>query len=71
MKKDGHKLRSIQHSLRGLDNCRCDTMRIKSMGLSNVKKVYKPVLHGVGWPRDVKRIALKIDKTKKLEFRPA
>jgi len=46
-------------------------MRIKSMGLSNVKKVYKPVLHGVGWPRDVKRIALKIDKTKKLEFRPA
>ena len=46
-------------------------MRIKSMGLSNVKKVYKPVLHGVGRPRDVKRIALKIDKTKKLGFRPA
>jgi hypothetical protein len=37
-------------------------MRIKAMGLSNVKKVYKPVLHGVGWPGDVKTIALKQDK---------
>jgi UDP-glucose 4-epimerase len=44
---------------------------IKAMGLSNVKKVYKPVLHGVGWPGDVKRIALKIDKIKKLGFKPA
>ncbi len=44
---------------------------IKAMGLSNVKKVYKPVLHGVGWPGDVKRIALKIDKIKKQGFKPA
>jgi UDP-glucose 4-epimerase len=36
-----------------------------------VKKVYKPVLHGVGWLGDVKRIALKIDKVKKLGFKPA
>jgi UDP-glucose 4-epimerase len=43
---------------------------IKAMGLSNVKKVYKPVLHGVGWPGDVKRIALKIDKIKKQGFKP-
>jgi UDP-glucose 4-epimerase len=26
---------------------------------------------GVGWPGDVKRIALKIDKIKKLGFKPA
>jgi UDP-glucose 4-epimerase len=40
------------------------------MELNNVKKIYKPVLHGVGWPGDVKRIALKIDKIKKLGFKP-
>jgi UDP-glucose 4-epimerase len=44
---------------------------IKAMELNNVKKIYKPVLHGVGWPGDVKKIALKIDKIKKLEFKPA
>ncbi|MCC6056596.1 MAG: NAD-dependent epimerase/dehydratase family protein [Desulfurococcaceae archaeon] len=44
---------------------------IKAMGLSNVKKIYKPVLHGVGWPGDVKRIALKIGKIKRLGFKPA
>ena len=43
---------------------------IKAMGLSNVKKTYKPVLHGVGWPGDVKKIALKIDKIKRLGFKP-
>jgi UDP-glucose 4-epimerase len=43
---------------------------IKAMGLSNVRKIYKLVLHGVGWPGDVKRIALKIDKIKKLGFEP-
>ena len=43
---------------------------IKAMGSSNVKKVYKPVLHGVGWPGDVKRIALKIEKLKTLGFKP-
>jgi UDP-glucose 4-epimerase len=44
---------------------------IKAMGLSNVRKVYRPVLHGVGWPGDVKRIALKIDKIKRLGIKPA
>jgi UDP-glucose 4-epimerase len=42
---------------------------IKAMGLNNVKKTYKPVLHGVGWPGDVKKIALKIDKIKQLGFK--
>lgn len=31
---------------------------------------YRPVLHGVGWPGDVKRIALRIDAIKALGFRP-
>jgi UDP-glucose 4-epimerase len=44
---------------------------IKAMGLSNVKKICKPVLHGVGWPGDIKRIALKIGKIKRLGFKPA
>jgi len=44
---------------------------IKAMRISNVRKTYKPVLHGVGWPGDVKRIALKIDKIKKLGFKPS
>jgi UDP-glucose 4-epimerase len=43
---------------------------IRAMGLAGVKKVYKPVLHGVGWPGDVKRIALKIEKIKKLGYKP-
>ncbi|MCC6010741.1 MAG: NAD-dependent epimerase/dehydratase family protein [Fervidicoccaceae archaeon] len=32
------------------------------MGIDRPVKRYRPVLHGVGWPGDVKRIALKIDK---------
>ena len=43
---------------------------IKAMGLTGVKKVYKPVLHGVGWPGDVKKIALKIEKIKRLGYKP-
>jgi UDP-glucose 4-epimerase len=42
---------------------------IRAMELNNVKKTYKPVLHGVGWLGDVKKIALKIDKIKKLGFK--
>jgi len=42
---------------------------IKTMGLSNVKKIYKPILHGVGWPGDVKRIALDITKLSTLGFK--
>jgi len=40
------------------------------VGLDNIKIKYKPVLHGVGWPGDVKKIALKIDKLKKLGYTP-
>jgi len=43
---------------------------VEVMGLANVKKTYKPVLHGVGWPGDVKKVALKIDKLKQLGFKP-
>jgi UDP-glucose 4-epimerase len=44
---------------------------VKAMGLAGVKKVYKPVLHGIGWPGDVKRIALKIEKLKRLGYEPS
>jgi len=44
---------------------------IKVMRLKDVKKIYRPMLHGVGWPGDVKRIALKIEKTKRLGFKPS
>jgi len=43
---------------------------IKAMELSNMKKIYKPILHGVGWLGDVKKIALKIEKIKVLKFKP-
>jgi UDP-glucose 4-epimerase len=38
---------------------------IKIMKLKDVKMIYRPMLHGVGWPGDVKRIVLKIDKMKR------
>jgi UDP-glucose 4-epimerase len=44
---------------------------IKAMGLTGVKKVYKPVLHGVGWPGDVRRVVLKIEKIKRLGYKPS
>jgi UDP-glucose 4-epimerase len=44
---------------------------VKVMGLSDVRKIYRPVLHGVGWPGDVKRVALNIDKLKTLGFKPS
>lgn len=40
------------------------------MGIDRPVKRYRPVLHGVGWPGDVKRIALKIDKLRRLGFTP-
>jgi UDP-glucose 4-epimerase len=43
---------------------------VEAMGLKGVRKKYKPVLHGVGWPGDVKRIALRIDKLKSIGFKP-
>jgi UDP-glucose 4-epimerase len=44
---------------------------VKAMGLAGVKKVYRPVLHGVGWPSDVKKIALKIERIKRLGYKPS
>ncbi|MEM4871518.1 MAG: GDP-mannose 4,6-dehydratase [Thermofilaceae archaeon] len=43
---------------------------VGAMGLRCVEFVYKPVLHGVGWPGDVKRVALKIEKLKSLGWKP-
>ncbi|MFZ8788080.1 MAG: NAD-dependent epimerase/dehydratase family protein, partial [Acidilobaceae archaeon] len=43
---------------------------VEAMGLKGVGKIYKPVLHGVGWPGDVKRISLKIDRLKSIGFKP-
>ncbi|MBC7130838.1 NAD-dependent epimerase/dehydratase family protein [Candidatus Bathyarchaeota archaeon] len=41
-----------------------------TMGLRDVCYTYKPVLHGVGWPGDVKQIALTIDRLKSLGWKP-
>jgi len=43
---------------------------LKELGLESIEVVYKPVLHGIGWPGDVKKIAHKIDRLKALDFRP-
>jgi len=40
------------------------------MGLKDVKKVYRPMLHGIGWPGDVKKVALRIDRLRMLGFKP-
>jgi len=40
------------------------------MGLKDVERVYKPLLHGIGWPGDVKRVALRIDRLRMLGFKP-
>jgi UDP-glucose 4-epimerase len=40
------------------------------IGFSSVKKAYRLILHGIGWLGDVKRIALKIEKLKTLDFKP-
>jgi len=44
---------------------------VKAMGLRGVRKLYRPVLHGVGWLGDVKRVALRIDKLRALGFKPS
>ena len=43
---------------------------LNELKLNNTKIIYKPILHGVGWLGDVKKIALRIDKIKKLGFTP-
>jgi UDP-glucose 4-epimerase len=42
---------------------------IKTMKLKDVKKIHRSLLHGVGWLGDVKKIALKIYKIKRLGFK--
>jgi len=44
---------------------------MRELGIENIETVCRPVLHGVGWPGDVKRIALKIDRLKVSGFKPA
>jgi len=43
---------------------------VDTLGLKDVKYMYKPVGHGVGWPGDVKNVALSINKVRKLGFKP-
>jgi len=43
---------------------------VDTLGLKDVKYMYKPVGHGVGWPGDVKNVSLSIDKIRKLGFKP-
>jgi len=43
---------------------------VATMGLKNVKYTYKPILHGIGWLGDVKKIALNINKLKSLGWKP-
>ncbi|MEM0000031.1 MAG: SDR family NAD(P)-dependent oxidoreductase [Desulfurococcaceae archaeon] len=40
------------------------------LGLKDIKVVYKPVLHGIGWPGDVKRIALDVSRLLTLGWKP-
>lgn len=44
---------------------------LEELGLKGrTRLVYKPFLHGVGWPGDVKRVALKVDKLASLGWSP-
>jgi len=43
---------------------------VSCMGQSNVKYVYKPVAHGIGWKGDVKCVVLDITKLIRIGFRP-
>ncbi|WFO75974.1 SDR family NAD(P)-dependent oxidoreductase [Desulfurococcaceae archaeon MEX13E-LK6-19] len=43
---------------------------LRVLGLNRTKIRYKPLYHGIGWPGDVKKIALSISKIKKLGFKP-
>jgi UDP-glucose 4-epimerase len=44
---------------------------VRVMGLDGIKRIHMPVLHGVGWLGDIKRVVLKIEKLKALEFKPS
>jgi UDP-glucose 4-epimerase len=51
-----------------VDEVADEVMRV--MGLTGLRRVYEPILHGVGWPGDVKRVALKIERLKALGLSP-
>jgi len=44
---------------------------INIVGLNNIRKGYKPKLHGVGWLGDTKKSSLIIERLKSLAFKPA
>ena len=44
---------------------------IETLGIRDAKIIYKPMLHGIGWPGDVKYIALNIAKLAKIGFKPS
>jgi len=44
---------------------------LSELGVESLEVTYRPMLHGVGWPGDVKRVALGIDRLKALGFKPA
>ncbi|MEM1773174.1 MAG: SDR family NAD(P)-dependent oxidoreductase [Desulfurococcaceae archaeon] len=43
---------------------------LDELGMRSITIEYKPILNGVGWPGDVKKIALDIRKIKELGFQP-
>jgi UDP-glucose 4-epimerase len=43
----------------------------ETLGIANIKIIYKPVAHGIGWLGDVKHIALNIKKLTNLGFKPS
>lgn len=43
---------------------------LEVLGLKNTSFIYKPILSGIGWPGDVKYIALSIEKLKSLGWKP-
>lgn len=43
----------------------------QAINLNNIRYVYKPVLHGVGWLGDVKRITLNIERLKQIGWKPS
>ncbi|PUA31615.1 MAG: hypothetical protein B7O98_08945 [Zestosphaera tikiterensis] len=44
---------------------------LRELGIENIEVVYRSIMHGVGWPGDIKRIALRIDRLKALGFKPS
>jgi UDP-glucose 4-epimerase len=44
---------------------------LETLGLKHTTRIiYKPVLHGVGWPGDVKKITLEVSKLLQIGWRP-